>query len=34
VYDVGLTPASSERIARLFVAGADVVEADQLKGAA
>ncbi|OYW42084.1 MAG: hypothetical protein B7Z38_06190 [Rhodobacterales bacterium 12-64-8] len=30
----GLTPASSERIARLFVAGADVVEAGQLKGAA
>jgi flagellar biosynthesis protein FlhF len=30
----GLTPASSERIARLFMAGADVVEADQLKGAA
>ncbi len=30
----GLTPASSERIARLFVPGADVVEADQLKGAA
>lgn len=30
----GLTPASSERIARLFMAGSEVPEADQLKGAA
>jgi flagellar biosynthesis protein FlhF len=30
----GLTPASSERIARLFLSGVDVPEADQLKGAA
>ncbi|MEQ1783687.1 MAG: flagellar biosynthesis protein FlhF-like protein, partial [Hyphomonadaceae bacterium] len=30
----GLTPASSERIARLFVTGVQVAEADQLKGAA
>jgi flagellar biosynthesis protein FlhF len=30
----GLAPASSERIARLFIAGNEVPEADQLKGAA
>src|SRR5690606_28794978 len=30
----GLTPASSERIARLFIAGGEVPEADRLKGAA
>lgn len=30
----GLTPASSERIARLFMTGVQVTEADQLKGAA